>query len=100
MDKTTLISIDILCEQHQIDNQLLVSLQEFGLIAIVFENEKAYVAEHELAILEKIICFHNDLQINKEGIEVIFRLLEEVKARQDEITILKNKLRLYEQDDY
>ncbi len=98
MDKTTFISIDILCQQYQIDTELLLSLQEFGLIAIQFENEKPYVAEHELAMLEKIICFHNDLQINNEGIEVIFRLLEELKASRDEITILKNKLRLYDQD--
>ena len=96
MEPATLISIDILCQQHQLDSQLISSLHEFGLIAIQFENEKAYVTTDELGVLEKIISFHNDLEINKEGIEVILRLLEQLKADQMEISNLKNKLNFYE----
>ncbi len=98
METNTLINIEIFCQQHKLDSQLISSLHEFGLIAIQFEDEKAYIAGEELAVLEKIICFHNELEINKEGIEVILRLLEEMKASQNEINNLRNQLRLYDSD--
>lgn len=96
MEKSTLISIDIFCKTHNLESDLILSLHEFGLIPILFEEQEGYIALDDLSALQKIISFHNDLEINKEGIDVILRLLDEIDGRLAEINDLKNKLRLYE----
>ena len=98
MKKSTLISIDIFCQQINLDSELITSLHEFGLIEVFYEKEKGYISGDDLGIVQKIISFHNDLEINKEGIEVILRLLEQINGNLTEINILKNKLKLYEND--
>lgn len=97
METSALISIDIFCKQHHLNSDLIISLHEFGLIAMVVENEERFIDANDLAILQKIINFHDDLQINNEGIEVILNLLEKINYHQQEINTLKNRLRLYEQ---
>ena len=96
MEKSTLISIDIFCKTHNLESDLIISLHEFGLIPVLFEEQKGYISLDDLGTLQKIISFHNDLEINKEGIEVILRLLDQIDGRLAEINTLKNKLRLYE----
>lgn len=39
---------------------------------------------------------HYDLEINIEGIDAIYNLLEQVNSLRKEITTLNNRLRLYE----
>jgi len=46
--------------------------------------------------LEKFVRFYYELDINLEGIETISHLLERVNALQDELTMLKNRLGIYE----
>lgn len=96
MEKSTLISIAVFCRTHNLESELILSLHEFGLIPVFYEEQEAYIALDDLANLERIISFHNDLEINKEGIEVILRLLEQIDGRLAEINMLKNKLSLYE----
>ncbi len=99
MSKSTLISVEIFCRQYQLKNELITSLHNFGLIKIFYVDEIGFIAEDDLVILEKIVSFHNDLEINKEGIEVILRLLEQINGNLAEIDRLKNKLKLYESNE-
>ena len=59
-------------------------------------EEKKFIAESQLPKFEKVVRLHYDLQINFEGIDVIANLLERINRIQEENTILKNRLRLYE----
>ena len=59
-------------------------------------NENKYLDKNQLVHVEKIIRLHNDLNINKEGIEIILDLLEKEKQLLSEIKYLKNRLDLYE----
>ena len=96
MKESTLISIDIFCQQYNIESEPIISLHDFGLIEILYENEKGFIAADDLGVVQKVVCFHNDLEINKEGIEVIIKLLDQIKDNLAEINLLKNKLGLYE----
>jgi hypothetical protein len=49
-----------------------------------------------LVTIEKIIRLHNDLNVNKEGIDIIFNLQEKEKQLLKEIKALQNRLGLYE----
>ena len=94
-----LISENEFCVTHNIEISLIRSIQEIGLIEITTIEETGYIHENQLQELERIICLYYELDINLEGIETIFHLLQRITHMQDEITILKNRLRFYGVDD-
>jgi hypothetical protein len=77
MEAGYLIPIDKFCTSHNIEISFISSLQESGLIEITTIKESA-------------------LDINLEGIETVNYLLQRINVLQDEITLLKNKLGIYE----
>ena len=84
------------CVYHNIEISFLNSLQEAGLIEITTIEETEYIPESQLTELEKIVRLYYELDINLEGIETVMNLLQRINDMQDEITLLKNRLRLYE----
>ena len=96
METQDLIIIDVFCQEYQIEINFINDLESFGLIETVVHNENKYLDKNQLVHVEKIIRLHNDLNINKEGIEIILGLLEKEKQLLSEIKYLKNRLDLYE----
>jgi hypothetical protein len=96
MQTEYLIAIDEFCDKYNIDISFISSLQQSGLIEITTVEEQWYVDAEQLLQLEKFVQFHYELDINFEGIETITHLLQRVNVLQNEITELRNKLRLYE----
>jgi len=96
MQTEYLIAIDEFCDKYNIDISFISSLQQSGLIEITTVEEQWYVDAEQLLQLEKFVQFHYELDINFEGIETITHLLQRVNLLQNEITELRNKLRLYE----
>ena len=96
METQELIIIDVVCQEYQIEINLINDLESFGLIETIVHNENKYLDKNQLVHVEKIIRLHNDLNINKEGIEIILDLLEKEKQLLSEINYLKNRLGLYE----
>jgi len=96
MQTKNLIAVNEFCINHNIEVSFISSLQETGLIEIAFVEEAAYIDADELQQVEKFIRFYYDLDINLEGIETITHLLQRMNAMQDEITLLHNRLSLYE----
>ena len=96
MDTQELIIVDVFCQEYQIEINLIHDLESFGLIETIVHNENKYLDKNQLVYVEKIIRLHNDLNINKEGIEIILDLLEKEKQLLSEIKYLKNRLGLYE----
>jgi chaperone modulatory protein CbpM len=96
MGTQELIIVDVFCQEYQIEINLINDLESFGLIETIVHNENKYLDKNQLVYVEKIIRLHNDLNINKEGIEIILDLLEKEKQLLLEIKYLKNRLGLYE----
>jgi chaperone modulatory protein CbpM len=96
METQDLIIVDVFCQEYQIEINLIDDLESFGLIETIVHNENKYLDKNQLVYVEKIIRLHNDLNINKEGIEIILDLLEKEKQLLSEIKYLKNRLDLYE----
>lgn len=99
METEYLIAIDDFCAIHNIDISFVNSLQKYGLIEITTVKEVGFIEPDKLQQLEKYIHLHYDLEINLEGIETINWMLLRIDSMQDEIRILRNKLRFYESDD-
>ena len=100
MQTEKLIALTVFCNSHNIETSFLHSLQRTGLIDIVMIKESAFIEAEQLPVVEKIIRFYFDLDINLEGIESIIHLLQRIEAKETEIMELKNKLRLYEGEFY
>lgn len=96
METQDLIIIDVFCQEYQIEINFINDLESFGLIETIVHNENKYLDKNQIVHVEKIIRLHNDLNINKEGIEIILDLLEKEKQLLSEIKYLKNRLGLYE----
>ena len=91
-----LIRAEEFCRGHRLEVSYLDSLQEFGLIEVIRTEGQAFIKSDALPRLEKIVVFHQELQINLEGVDVIMNLLERVARMQDETVQLRNRLRRYE----
>jgi hypothetical protein len=98
MQKEYLIAIDEFCTIHNIEISFITSLQQTGLIEITTIKESSFIDPVQLQQLEKIIRLYFEMDINLEGIEAIYHLLQKITSQQEEIIALKNRLRLYEPD--
>ena len=99
MQTEYLIAIDEFCANHNIEVSFISSLQQNGLIEISTIKDTGFIDADQLQQIEKYIRFYYELDINMEGIETITHLLHRVISLQDEIIMLRNKLRLYESED-
>ena len=96
MQSNYLVAIDEFCTNHKIESSFISSLQQNGLIGITTIRETGFVDRDQLRQLEKIVRLYYELDINLEGIETINYLLDRITSLQDEITLLRNRLSLYE----
>jgi hypothetical protein len=99
METEYFIAIDDFCASHDIEISFISSLQQSGLIEFTKRNEHLFIHQDQLRQLEKIVCFHYDLDINIEGIEAISHLLEQIDDMKEEINTLKNRIHFYEELD-
>lgn len=91
-----LIPLDVFCTSHDIEISFISSLHEAGLIEVTTVEEAGFLNLEQLQQLERYIRFYYELNINLEGIDAIKHLLNRVNTMHDEITELRNRLRLYE----
>jgi hypothetical protein len=95
MEDYILIPISEFCKGHHLDAELVQIFSEQGLIEIVERDKSFFIPENQVKKLEQIIVFHKDLDINLEGIEAIFALLQRMETMQAQIIQLENKLQRF-----
>lgn len=96
MEIKNLISIQQFCKHYKVPIAFINALNEYELVEIIVTKSEDYLKITQLNEVEKMMRLHYDLDINLEGIDAIYNLLKQVESLQDEIVLLKNKLRLYE----
>ncbi|MFT5752711.1 MAG: MerR family transcriptional regulator/heat shock protein HspR [Flavobacteriales bacterium] len=95
MEDYILISAQDFCLSHEVRIETVQILSDYGLIKTVKREETFFIPENQIKRLEKILVFNNELDINLEGIETIFDLLERIEGMQDHILQLENKLQRF-----
>ncbi|MBS1582873.1 MAG: MerR family transcriptional regulator [Bacteroidetes bacterium] len=98
MSTEPLIPMDLYCRHEELDITFVQALTERGLIHVVMQEERSYIASDQLARLEQLARMHFDLDINLEGIEAISHMLERVDRMQQEMRALQERLRVYERE--
>ncbi len=91
-----LILIDQLCTHYKIELAFIDALDNIGLIEIEVLEENRFIHQDRIGDLEKMIRLHHELNVNLEGIDVVFNLINKEMKLREEINSLKNRLRLYE----
>ena len=97
MKSKKIIAVSEFCINHSIEVSFISSLQQNGLIEITTIEDAGFIDLDQLKQLERIVRFYFELDINLEGIETINHMLQRINAMQNEITMLRNKLRLYDE---
>ena len=96
MNMKNLIPIPELCAHYEVEISFFSNLSEMGLIEIKTIEASQYIDSDSVYEIEKIVRMHQELDVNIEGIDVVFNLLQKIDALQKELTALKNRLNLYE----
>jgi hypothetical protein len=96
MNIESLIPIPALCIHYKVELSFFDNLSEMGLLEIKTIEETQYIHPDAIYEIEKMIRMHQELDINTEGIDIVFNLLQKIDALQNELVSTKNRLRLYE----
>lgn len=91
-----LIPIPVLCDHYKVELSFFTNLSDMGLFEIKTIETSQYIDSDAVYEIEKMIRMHQELDVNIEGIDIVFNLLQKIDALQNELTALKNRLRLYE----
>lgn len=97
MDTDKYIAITDFCSCHQIDYTFIESLNDYGLVQITTIEETRVLDREQIREAEKMVRLHYDLNINLEGIDAVSHLLRKVSELQNEVRLLHNRLRRYEE---
>ena len=98
MSDKPLVSTQTLCLHYNIEISFVNALNKMGLIQFENIEQNQFIHQDQIGDLEKIIRLHDELNVNLEGIDVVLNLLEKERELRNELNILKNRLRLYEND--
>ena len=91
-----LIPIPVLCDYYEVKLSFFTNLSDMGLLEIKTIETSQYIDSDAVYEIEKMVRMHQELNVNIEGIDIVFNLLQKIDALPNELTALKNRLRVYE----
>lgn len=80
---------------YQVEETFLNQLESSGLIEIVIEEDDRYIEYDYLQEIEQFVRWHYELEINMEGIEALYHMLQKVQQLQDDVEKLRGELNFY-----
>ena len=93
MEQNNLVHIAHFCANCDIEYAFIQSLNNVGLIDIIILDNHKYFSADQLKDVERALRIHNELDVNLEGIDVIFNLIKQIDTLQNELTIANNRLK-------
>ena len=73
------IAIEEFCNYHGIEVTLVQEFADFGLVQVHVQDNQQFVPDTDIAELERMLRLSRDLGVNKEGIEIILNMRQELK---------------------
>lgn len=96
MSTENFIPLETLCSHYNVKLSFFYNLNEIGLIEIQIVEQIQYIHQDSIYEIEKMIRMHQELDVNLEGIDVVFNLLQKIDSLKKELSAVRNRLRLYE----
>ncbi|MGY4537719.1 chaperone modulatory protein CbpM [Mucilaginibacter sp. UYNi724] len=97
MRTENLITVNDFCVYHNVEYTFVDYLADAGLIKVTTVNKTNCIPLDEIQHLEQLVRLHNELEINEPGIATINNLLQKMEDMEEEMNVLRSKLRLYEE---
>ncbi len=91
------ILVETICVHYKIEVSFIKELHNIGLIEIEQLEDDEFIHSEKIGDLEKMIRLHHELNVNIEGIDVVFNLLRKEIQLKEELKELRNRLRFYEE---
>jgi hypothetical protein len=92
------IAIEEFCTHHGIQVTLIREFADFGLVHLQEQGEIALVPAEEIEKLERMIRLHSELGINKEGLEIILNMRDQLVSLNSELETIRYRLRQLEEE--
>ena len=92
------IEIEEFCTHHGIQVTLVREFADFGLVHLEEQEKKALVPADEIEKLERMIRLHSELGINKEGLEIILNMRDQLLNLNSELETIRYRLRQLEEE--
>ncbi len=99
MSTENYIPVQQLCAYYQIEMSFIDNLNEYGLIEISTIEASHFIHHDRITDLEKMIRLHHELDINMAGIDSVLHLLKKIDDLQTELLAIRNRLRIYDDDE-
>lgn len=96
MRTENLITVNDFCVYHNVEYTFVDYLADAGLVKVITVNKTRSISLDEIQKLERLVRLHNELEINEPGIATINNLLQKLEDMEQEMSVLRSKLRLYE----
>lgn len=90
------IPINQLCTHYQVEVSFIRYLGEAGLVEIQTIEHSPCIHSDYIGTIEKMIRIHHELDVNTESLDIVFHLLKKIEYLQEENSLLRNRLSLYE----
>jgi hypothetical protein len=100
MNTKALILLDSLCIHYHVEKSFFVNLSEIGLIDLQDVSDTLYIHEDQVLSIERMVRIYHELDVNPEGIDIIFNLLRKIDQQQHELTTLRSRLRRFEDEEH
>ena len=98
MNTENFILLNQLCTHYKVEMSFFSNLNEIGLIEITTIEQSQYIHHDKINDIEKMIRMYYELDVNIEGIDIVFNLLQKIDDLQNELISVKNRLGLYENE--
>jgi chaperone modulatory protein CbpM len=92
------IAIEEFCSHHGVEVMLVREFADFGLIQLTRQEDQDFVAPEEVSRLERMLRLARDLEVNKEGIDIILHMREELQQLRREAAALRYRIRQLEEE--
>ncbi len=92
------IEIEEFCTHHGVQVTLIREFADFGLVHLQEQEQKAFVPADEIEKLERLIRLHSELGINKEGLEIILNMRDQLVSLNTELKAMRYRLRQLQQE--
>src|SRR3712207_191600 len=86
------IAIEEFCNLHGVEVRLIREFADFGLVPLHVENNQEFLPDKAISRLERTLRLFRDLEVNKEGIEVILHMRKQLKKLHREHEVLLRRL--------
>lgn len=96
MNIENFIPLQTICTHYQTEISFVNELGEIGLIEIHTIEQTHCIHQDQLRVIEKMIRLHHELDVNAEGIDVVFNLLQKVRELQEELKHTRTRLKMFE----